>query len=189
SRVSSCHQQREIVRFRSGVDEVADFQVTRHFCGQLLRVSGNIRMQIDRGGMLQRLILAARNIDNIRVAVAHAYRHDSAERVEIPPAVLVPNVLHFPFHKHERLFVVEENSRIQEFLAQTRHFIRRWAAVFFRMMVERWKRRLRFHCLSLWPEAAIWQGCSVWQKARQTDSRLLSRSRFDYPRGMDVLAR
>src|SRR4029077_2775535 len=89
--------------------------------------------------------------------------HDSTERVEIPPAVLVPNVLHFPFHKHERLFVVEENSRIQEFLAHTRHFIRRWAAVSFRLVAKGWKRRLRFHWLSLWPETAIWQGCSVWQ--------------------------
>src|SRR5438132_12856336 len=93
------------------------------------------------------------------MAVAYTYRHDSAERIEISSAVLVPNVLHFPFHKHERLFVVEENSRIQEFLAQTQHFIRRWAGVFLRLMANGWKCRLRFHWLSLWPKAASWQGC------------------------------
>src|SRR5256885_16906720 len=101
-------------------------------------------MQINCGGMLERLVLLPYNIDNIRVTMSHADGDDSAKRVEIAAAVLVPEILHFPFHQHDRLFVVEKNSRIQEFLAKTQHFVSRRATVFFRLVIE-WRKLGKFH--------------------------------------------
>ena len=68
--------------------------------------------------------------DNFGMTMADADRDDSAERVEITLAGLVPDVLHLPLHEHDRLLVVEKNSRIQEFLAQTQHFVGGWAGIF-----------------------------------------------------------
>ena len=89
--------------------------------------------------MLERFVLLSHNIDNIRVTMSHTDGDDSAKRVEISAAVLVPEILHFPFHQHDRLFVVEKNSRIQELLAQAQDFVGRRAAVLFWFMVERWQ--------------------------------------------------
>ena len=55
--VGARHQQREIVRLGAGIDEVTNLQVARHFGGQLLGVFGDVRVQINRGGMLQRFVL------------------------------------------------------------------------------------------------------------------------------------
>src|SRR5256885_13147823 len=98
-------------------------------------------MQINCGGMLERLVLLPYNIDNIRVTMSHADGDDSAKRVEISAAVLVPEILHFPFHQHDRLFVVGKNSWIQESFAQMQDFISRRAAGFLRFVIER--RQLR----------------------------------------------
>ena len=49
----------------------------------------------------------------------HAHRHDAAETIEIALARFVPDVLHPTFDDHERLFVIEENSRIHELLAKS----------------------------------------------------------------------
>ena len=89
--------------------------------------------------MLQYLVLPIGSIDNVRMTVANTNGHDPAERIQIPFTALVPNVLHLPFHQHERLFVVEKNSWIQKLLTQTQDFIGRWAVVFFWLIFKRWK--------------------------------------------------
>src|SRR2546428_3202906 len=101
-------------------------------------------MQINCGRMLERLVLLSHNIDNIRVTMSYADSHDSAEGIEISAAVLVPQVLHFPFHEHDRLFVVEKNSRIQELFAQMQDFISRRAAVFLWFVIQ-WRKLGKFH--------------------------------------------
>src|SRR5436309_2701754 len=101
-------------------------------------------MQINGGRMLERLVLLSHNIDNSRVTMSHADGDDSAKRVEISAAVLVPEILHFPFHQHDRLFVVEKNSWIQELFAQMQDFISRRAAVFLRFVIE-WRKLGTFH--------------------------------------------
>src|SRR5438045_9149702 len=88
--------------------------------------------------MLERFVLLAHNIDNIGMTMSHAHGHDSAERIEISAALLVPEVLHFSFHEHDRLFVVEKSSRVQEFLAQAQDFIGRRPVVFLRLMLDWW---------------------------------------------------
>ena len=148
SGVSARHQEREIVRFRAGIHEVANFQIARHFRRQLLRVLGDVRMKINGGGMLQRLVLLPDNIDNIRMTMPDAHGHNSAKRVEISAAVLVPEVLHFSFHEHDRLFVVEKNSGIQELLAQTQHFVGRRPVVFLRL-VTKGRKLWKFHIVML----------------------------------------
>ena len=86
--------------------------------------------------MLERLVLLADNLDDVGMTMPYAHGHDAAERVEISAAALVPNVLHFSFHQHERFFVVEKNSRVQELLAQPQNFLGRRAVVFARLVIE-----------------------------------------------------
>ena len=94
--------------------------------------------------MLERFVLLARRLDHVRMTMPDAHRHDSAQRIEISAALFVPEVLHLSFHEHDRLFVVEKNSRVQEFLAQAQDFIGRWAVVFLWLMVE-WRKLGKFH--------------------------------------------
>ena len=145
ARVNARHKQRQIVRFRTGIDEITNFQITWHLGRKFARVFGNVRVQINRRRMLQRFVLFLRNIDDVGVTMTDAHGHDSPESIEISAAMLVPDVLHFPFHQHDRLFVIEKNSRIEKFPAQAQHFISRWAAVFFRLMIE-WRELECFHC-------------------------------------------
>ena len=94
--------------------------------------------------MLQRFILLVCGTDHVRVTMPDADRHDSAERVEISFTFFVPDVLHFAFDEHERLFVVEKNSRVQKSFAQMQNFIGRWAVVFFRLVIK-WRKLGSFH--------------------------------------------
>ena len=121
--VSARHQQREIVGFGAGVDEVADFQIARHFRGELLGVFGDVRVQINRGGMLQHFVLLVGSVDHVRMAMTDADGDDAAETVEITPAIFIPDILPLAFHDHDRLFVIEEDAGIQELLAQLQHFV------------------------------------------------------------------
>src|SRR5205807_4610080 len=82
--------------------------------------------------------------DNSGVTMYHTDGGDSAKRVEMSAAVLVPEILHVPIHQHERLFVIEKNSRIQEFFAQMQDFISRRTAVFFRLVIK-WRKLGKFH--------------------------------------------
>ena len=54
--VSARHEQGEIIRFRTGIYEITNFQVARHFRRQLLCILSNVRMQINRGGMLENFV-------------------------------------------------------------------------------------------------------------------------------------
>src|SRR5882724_7434039 len=98
--------------------------------------------------MLERLVLLPHNIDNVGMTMPNAHGHDSAKRVEISAAVLVPDVLYLSFHKHKRLFVVEKNSGIQELLAQTQHFVGRRPIVFLRL-VTKGRKLWKFHIVML----------------------------------------
>ena len=51
-------------------------------------------MEIDRRRVLQLARLLADLLDDLRMAVADADRDDAGKGVEIPPAGLVPHVLH-----------------------------------------------------------------------------------------------
>ena len=139
--VSARHEEGEIVRFRAGVDEIADLEFTRHLCGQLLGVLRHVRVQINRGGMLQQFVLFPGRLHHIGVTMADANRDDATKRIEVTPPGFVPDVLHLSFHEHERLFVIEKNSRIQKLFAQAQDFVRGRAGVGLRLMMER--RQLR----------------------------------------------
>src|SRR4051812_11374901 len=86
--------------------------------------------------MLQRLVLLVRGGYDVRMTMPDADGHDSTESIEVPAAFLVPQVLHPALHEHDRLFVVEKNSRVQELFAQAQDFIGRWAVVLFGLMFE-----------------------------------------------------
>jgi hypothetical protein len=65
------------------------------------------------------------------MTMPYAHGHDSAERVEVSAVALVLEVLRFPFHEHDRFFVVEKNSGIQKFFAKPQHFVGGRAACIF----------------------------------------------------------
>ena len=142
--VSARHHQREIVRFRTGVDEIADLEIARHFRGELLGIFGDVRMQINRRGMLQRFVLPVRRFDHVRMTMPDAHRHDSRKRIEVTPPGFVEEILHPALDEHDWLFVVEKNSRIEELLAQSQDFIGGRAVVRLRLIIKRWQ-FWRFH--------------------------------------------
>src|SRR4051812_9902704 len=98
-------------------------------------------MQVDRSRMLKRVVLAVRCRYHIGMTMPYADRDDPAKRVEIASASFVPDVLHLPFHDHDRLLVVEKNSGIQEFTPQAQDFVNGWTAVFGWLMIGRRKLR------------------------------------------------
>src|SRR5262249_8509564 len=138
-RVSARHQEREVVRFRSGIGEITNLQVARHFRRQLFCVLRDIRLQINGGRMLERFVLAVRGRNHVGMTMPDTDGDDSAESVEISPAALVPNVLHFSLYKHERFLVVEKNSRVQEFLAEPQDFVGGRSGIFAWLLAERRK--------------------------------------------------
>ena len=134
--VSMGHEEREVVRLRAGINEVANLQVARHFCGQGLGVLRDVRVQINRGGMLEDLVLALRRRDHVGMTMPDADGDNAAERVEITPPGFVPDVLHFPLHNRERLFVVEKDPGVQEFFAQLQDLFRGRTGVGLRLEIE-----------------------------------------------------
>src|SRR5260370_37583354 len=86
-------------------------------------------MEIDRRRVLQGLVLAARGFNDVRMAMADADGYDAAETIEITFAGIIPDILHLPFHNHERLFVVEKNAGVEGLLAQSERFLGRRAGV------------------------------------------------------------
>ena len=121
--VSARHEQRQVVRLRAGIDKVAHLQIARHFGRELFGVFGDVRVQINRGGMLQRFVLPARRLDDVRMAMADADGHNAAQAVEIAASLFVKDILPRAFHQHDRLFVIEEDAGIEELAAQLQHFI------------------------------------------------------------------
>src|SRR4051812_26317315 len=101
-------------------------------------------MQINRRRMLKQMVLSICCRHHVRMTMPDADGDDPAERVEIPPPVPVPDVLHFSFHQHDWLFVVEKNSRVEEFAAQTQDFVGGRSAVFGGLMIE-WRKVRRVH--------------------------------------------
>ena len=112
--VGARHEQGEIVGFRAGVDEIADLEIARHFRRELLSELGDVRVQVNGGGMLQHFVLLVRGGDHVRMAMADADRHDAAEAIEVALAGVVPDILHLALHDHDRLLVIEKNTGVQE---------------------------------------------------------------------------
>src|SRR6516225_11952910 len=79
--------------------------------------------------MLERFILFLRSGNNVGMAMSYANRDNSAEAIEVSFACIIPDVLEFSFHQHQRLFVIEEDSRVEELLAQGEDLISRSAFV------------------------------------------------------------
>ena len=67
--VRARHEQRQIGRLRSRVDEVTDLEFARQFRGELLRIGADIRVQIERRRMLERCVLLVRSRDHVRMAM------------------------------------------------------------------------------------------------------------------------
>lgn len=72
------------------------------------------------------------------MAVSDRDGDDSREAVEIPLALLVPQVLHVPFDYEQRIFVVRDQTRRQILLAQRDDFLFRRARILLgRMLADR----------------------------------------------------
>ncbi len=111
------HQQRQVVRLRAGIDEITNLEFAGHLCRQGAAKFGNVRVQIDGGGMLQRFVLLAHRFEHVRMTMADADGGDAGEAVEIAPAFFVPDILAFAFHQHQRLFIKMKKRWIEKFFA------------------------------------------------------------------------
>ena len=133
--VGAGHQQRQIVGLGTRIDEIADLELARHLRGQLLRILGDVGVQVDRGRVLEGFILAARGFDDVRVAMPDADRHDAAQAIQVAPAGFVPHILHGAFDQHDRLFVIQKNAGVEELFAQGQHLLGRGAGVAFWLVI------------------------------------------------------
>jgi hypothetical protein len=70
--------------------------------------------------------------------MADADRHNATERIKIPAPMFIKDVLPFTLNDHQRSFVVDEESRIQEVATQAQHLFRGWPAVWLRLIIEWW---------------------------------------------------
>jgi len=113
-----------VVRFRTGVHKIANLQVARHLVGQRLGVLRHVRLQVNRGRVLERGILLVRRGNDVRMAVADADGHDATEAVEVAFPGVVPDILHAALDDHDRLLVVEEEAGVEVLLAQREHLLR-----------------------------------------------------------------
>ena len=138
--VGAGHQDGEIVRLRAGVYEITDFEFAGHLRGELLGIQRDLRVQIDRGGVVDRLVLPVRGLHHFRVAVPDADGDDAAEAVEIAAAGFVEEILRLAFDDGDRLLVVMENRRIHELVAEREDFLRRRSVVGLRGVIE-WRER------------------------------------------------
>ena len=123
------HEHGDVVGLGARIDEVADFEVARHFSGQGAPELGDIGVKVNGGGVLEGFVLLVRRCQDVRVAVADRDSGDAGERVEVAPALVVSDVLAFAFHDHERLLVEMEQRGVQELLAEAIDFVSRWAGV------------------------------------------------------------
>src|SRR6476619_5468551 len=60
-------------------------------------------------------------------------RDNASKCIQIAFACFIPDVLHPALNQHQRLPVVEENPRIQEFPAEREHFVRRGSMIWPRL--------------------------------------------------------
>ena len=95
-------------------------------------------MQVNGRRVLECFVLSLRRRENVRMAMAHADRHDAAETVEVTLARIVPNVLALALDEHDGLLVVEEQAGIEKLFAQRQHVGGGRTGVFLRLMICRW---------------------------------------------------
>ncbi len=116
ARVGARHEEGEVVGLGTGVHEIADLQVAGHLRGEGGGVFGDLRLEVDRGRVLERGGLIVRGGDDLRMTMADADGDNAAEAVEVALAGLVPDILHAALHEHDRFFVVEKDAGIQNSL-------------------------------------------------------------------------
>lgn len=109
------HEEREVVGLGAGVHKIADFEISRHPGSQCPGIPRDVRMQIDRGRVLQGFILAIGRGHDVRVTMPHTHGDDAPEAIQIPSAFFVEEVLPAPGHDHQGLAVIMKKRRIHEF--------------------------------------------------------------------------
>ncbi len=134
------HRDGEIVRLAPRIHEVGDVEPRRHLRRQLLRQHREVRMQVDRRGMLERGHLLGDALHDRRMAVPHRHRDDAGEQVEVPVAGLVVEVLHVSLDDEQRLPVQGEDRRVGELLPHGKHFGTRRSEVRTRHVIHRRQR-------------------------------------------------
>ena len=61
--------------------------------------------------MLKGLVLFAHRLDYMWVAMPHAHGRDAGEAVEVTSAFLIPDILPFALHDHQRFLIQVEQRR------------------------------------------------------------------------------
>ncbi len=141
--VETRHLDREIVRFAARIREVRDVETRRHLRRELLGQQRKVRMQVDRGGVLQRAHLLCHAPHELRMAVANAHGHDARQAVEVSAARLVVEVLHVPLDDEQRLAVDRVHGGIRVLLPYRDQLRLRRAVVRTRGVIDVWQLELR----------------------------------------------
>ena len=124
-RISAGHQEREVVRLGAGVDKIADIEIAGEPGRQGSGVEGDVRVQVDRGRVLEGFVLAVRGGHDMRVTMPDAHGDDPAKTIEIPAAFFVEEVLSTAGHDHQRLPVIMVNRRVHELPPEPCHLLDR----------------------------------------------------------------
>ena len=135
------HEDGEVVGLGARVREVAHLQVAGHPGREVAGIFRDAGVEVDRGRVLEDFVLPVDGGHDLRMAVAHAHRHDPAEAVEIAAARLVVEILHVPLDDHQGLLVVGEDRGVHELPAEGEHLLLRRARIGPRAMVARGQRR------------------------------------------------
>ena len=70
ARVEPRHEKGEVVGFGAGIHEIADLEIARKLGRQLFGVFGNFGLQINRGRMLDGLVLFVRRLHDMPLVAA-----------------------------------------------------------------------------------------------------------------------
>src|SRR5271165_287653 len=117
------HKDGEIICLGAGIYEVANFEIARQLRREIACIGSDVWMQVNRGGMLERLVLQICRRDNFGMTVADANSRYTSEPVEVSPSLFIQKILTFTLNDHHRLPVKKKESRMQEFLSQRQHFL------------------------------------------------------------------
>ncbi len=104
----------------AGVGEVGllEFGACGEVLGEFFGELADGGVEVDGGGVGECFELFVDFFGDFGVAVADADGDDAAEAVEVLFAGFVPDVLHFSFDDHERVFVEVEEGGVEVFVAE-----------------------------------------------------------------------
>jgi hypothetical protein len=90
-------------------------QVARRDLRDFFRQRHDVLVGIERGGVLQAIDLRVHFRGDLRIAMPNGNGKDAAKKIQVLVPIQIPDVLHLPAIRHQRLFKVVGDRRPEEF--------------------------------------------------------------------------